>query len=289
MLPAAFACIRSSTLPEPETPGTQTVRSQPAQPQPEETNLSRSWQISPTSEIQHYSTLVTTTVQQSGIPERVIDTVTTRTQYSLGITRSANSELLTGSIDAFITQNGTRIGASPEIISFPVVFAGQIQNHQLQLEPTSISHSPIGSTLPCGIPGKTALNVIVRNLFIPPLHLQSNMTWQDSLSSTSCNGSLELNLATSRNYKVIGESTFNTIPVITVDITEKTLSTGEGSQDQHTLIVKGETLRSSRAYVDVITGILLGLSSETHTTLQIQASGQVHQFIQTSKETTTRI
>jgi len=279
-----FACTRPSTISGPQIPSTQV-----SSPESNEKNSLKSWQISPTSETQHYSTLVTTTIQQLTTAQAATDSITTRARYNLNITQLASSVSLTGSVEAFVLQAGNRISSEAMVSSFPVLFTGQIQNHQLKLDVISNDHSATTSTLSCEIPGKTALTMVQRNLFVTPLHLQPGMIWQDSLLSTSCSGSLELNLTILRNYRVIGESIFNGTSAIVVDITEKTLSAGEGSQDQHRLIIKGEGLKSGRLYLDQTTGILLSLSSETHTTLQIQTSGQIQHFLQISRETTIRM
>jgi hypothetical protein len=279
-----FACTRPSTISGPQIPSTQV-----SSPESNEKNSLKSWQISPTSETQHYSTLVTTTIQQLTTAQAATDSITTRARYNLNITQLASSVSLTGSVEAFVLQAGNRISSEAMVSSFPVLFTGQIQNHQLKLDVISNDHSATTPTLSCEILGKTALTMVQRNLFVTPLRLQPGMIWQDSLLSTSCSGSLELNLTILRNYKVIGESIFNGTSAIVIDITEKTLSAGEGSQDQHRLIIKGEGLKSGRLYLDQTTGILLSLSSETHTTLQIQTSGQIQHFLQTSRETTIRM
>lgn len=284
-----LACTRPSTLPEPQASPTEASAPESSRSLPAEKTSSGSWEISPTSEIQHYSTLITTSIQQSAAGQTSSDSITTRAQYGLSTTRSANLIILTGSIEAFAIQTGNRIGSDSTSESYPVSFAGRIINHQLQLDITRNISPAVSTTLPCGLPARTALTVIERNLLITPLHLQSGASWQDSLTSTACSGSLELNLTIFRNYRVLGENVFNGIPALVIDVTEKTLSTGEGSQDQHRLIVKGQALKSGRFYLDKINGSIINTLSETHTTLEITTSGRVQQFIQISKEMTNRM
>lgn len=284
-----LACTQPSTVPEPRLPSPQVSNPDPNGAQPVETGSSKSWRMSPTSETQHYSTLISTGIQQSTAGQISRDSITIKAQYNIGTTYASGSISLAGSIDSFVIQAGNRIGSEAVPVSFPVFFTGQIVNHELQLNLTGNAQSSAITSLPCGTPAKTALTMIQRNLFVTPLQLQSGMTWQDSLSATSCSGSLLLNLTILRNYTIIGESTFHGIPALVVDITEKTLSNGEGSQDQHRLMIKGQGSMSGRLYIDRTTGSVLSLSSETRTSLQIQASGRLQQFMQTSTEITTRM
>jgi hypothetical protein len=289
VLLGSLACTRPSTVPEPPLPSTQASSPEPIESRSGERRSSRFWQISPTSETQHYTTSVTTSIQQSAATQITMDSVTTKAQYDVSITHSANSVSLTGSIQAFSVQAGNRIGSDAGLSSFPISFNGSIRTHELRLDVINTDRSTTPPALSCGTPSRTALTVVQRNLFVTPLQLQSGMTWQDSLVSNSCSGSLELNLAITRNYKVVGESTSDGISVIVIDLIEKTLSAGEGSQDQHRLIIKGEGVKSGRLYVDEKTGALFSLSSETRTILQIQTSGKTQQFLQISKEVTTRM
>ena len=284
---AVLACARSSTLPSPQIPSPQSSSEEPTQPVPQEESSSKSWQFSPTPELQHYNTLITTNIQQSTGQVVTTDSIITRVQYSLSLVRSIASISLTGSIETFSVQAGNRIGKDTIIPSFPVSFAGQIQNHEFQLNLASTNHSPMASSLPCETPARSALTTIQRNLFITPLQIHAGMTWRDSLSSTFCSGELLLNLTILRTYKVIGESVVNGIFVVAVDLTEKTLSAGEGSQNQHRIIIHSNGLKSGHVYLDATTGLLLSFSSETRTTLQIQSSGKLQQFLQNSKEITT--
>ncbi len=279
----ALACARPSTLPSPEIPSSEPSTEILSQPIPEKSS-SKSWQLSPTTDTRRYTTVVTTNIQQT---DGTRDSITTRAQYSLTIARSTTSTLLSGSIDAFTVQAGNRIGGNPPMASFPMPFTGEVQDHALKLNVTDRSQST--SSLPCDNPATSAVTAVERNLFITPLQLQAGMTWQDSLSTSSCSGQLPLNLTILRSYKVLGESSFEGLPAITVEVTEKTLSTGEGSQDQHRIIVNGEGLKSGRFYLDTTNGSLISSSSNTHTTLQIQSSGRTQQFTQDSKETTTRM
>jgi hypothetical protein len=283
---STIACASSSTIPTPEIPSPQSSNEKPSQPIITERNSSKSWQLTPTSDVQHYSTTVTTTVQQSAAPTIAIDTVTTRTEYSLSLTRSTTAVSLTGSIQAFTVRAGARIGTEDAMSSFPVSFAGHVQDHHLQLDILSPDHQTSASSVSCETPAKAALITIERNLFVTPMNLRAGLTWEDSLSSQICSRDILLNLTILRTYKVIGEGSSNGTSAIVVDVTEKTLSAGEGSQDQHRIIVNSQATKTGHLYLDAITGLLLNLSSETQTTLQIQASGKNQQFLQISKETT---
>jgi hypothetical protein len=284
-----LACVRPSTFPAPETPPSQPTQEQPPPSIPKPINSSASWQLSPTSESRRYNTVSTTSIQKVGETDQALDSITTRAQYHLSTIRSSTSAAFTGSIDSFTSQTGNRIGNELMNFSFPIPFAGQIQNHQLQLDVRNGSRSTEISSIPCALPGQTMLANVERNLFLTPLQLQAGMVWEDTLTSTSCNGEITLHLTTIRNYKVLDETSLNGISVIAIDLTEKTLSIGEGSQNQHRILVTGEGNGSGRLYLDPGTGLLFNFSAQIQTTLHIQTSGRLQQFLQISKQTVVQI
>jgi len=286
---ALFSCTRPSTVPEsgPISPQ-ESAQDSTVPTKPLEKGSPRSWKFSATSEPQHYNTTETTTIQQSLATSTSTDSITTSARYTLSVTRSASLTSFAGSIDTFSRQAGNQIGFDLTSISFPVSFTGEIQNHELKLDVTGNSHTSESSPI-CALSARSTFTVIRRNLYTVPPVLETGMTWQDSISTTSCKGLLELNLTSWRTYTVIGESTVNGKSVLEVDIKERTLSTGEGSQDQHRLIVQGDDTGSGQLYLDDITGSLVSLSFENHTTLHIQSSGRQQQFLQNSRTKTNRI
>jgi len=85
---------------------------------------------------------------------------------------------------------------------------------------------------------------------------------------------------------VIGEGETNGITAIVLERIERSSSTGEGSDGQHRIFVKGETTGSAKIYVDARTGALLNSEGEQRTNLLITA-GQTRRFTQTVREKTT--
>jgi hypothetical protein len=287
ILAVAFiaACTHPSTVSSPEIPTSEPTRTATPQPALPEGNSSKEWQLSPTAEPQRYTSTITTSIQQSSGPTAVRDTITTRAQYDLSMSRSNVETSFTGSIQNLTVQAGKRIGNKDLTPLFPINFSGSMRSHDLQVDVTNPDHS----SLPCEIPARTTLGVVQRNLFTTPVDIRAGMTWQDSLSSTTCSGSLELNLIILRTYKVIGESMLNGHSTIAIDINERTFSSGEGSQENHRIIVTGQGSRLGHLYLDTTTGLLLSLSSEIHTRLDVQISGITQQFTETSTELTNRM
>jgi hypothetical protein len=121
-----------------------------------------------------------------------------------------------------------------------------------------------------------------------PLEIHTGDSWQDSTSSTTCNGSLPLNLIDKRDYRLVGETEYQGMKVLLVSRNEKALFYGEGSQDQHRITIRGQTLGTAQLYADPVTGLLLNITADNKTTLSVEASGRIQQFFQTSKEITTR-
>ncbi|MEO8575057.1 MAG: hypothetical protein ABI556_00085 [Gemmatimonadales bacterium] len=85
---------------------------------------------------------------------------------------------------------------------------------------------------------------------------------------------------------MIGETEFAGRPAIVIDRTEKTLSTAEGSENQHRIVIRNEGTGAAKIYVDRMSGALLSSDSEQHSDVIVTA-GRARQFKQLVKENTT--
>ncbi len=176
----------------------------------------------------------------------------------------------------------------PLLTHFPISFGAHLKSHELSFDPITESTTSRLSSIECQSPVQSALSTLQRDLFIIPLQAGVGITWQDSVVSTICNGSLAIRVDDLRSYKIIAETDQSGSPVFTIHRTQKTLFSGEGSQDQHQIKIKGESLGTGLLYADRLDGSLISLTAETKTNLQLQTSGRSQLFIQTSKETVKR-
>lgn len=276
---ALGACATTTASSNPEVP------SVPAPTQsPEHTfRTSKVWQILPTDALQHYTVSINTHIQELGSPEIRTDSTTSKAQYTLGLTRTSDSTFIKGSIEQFSTQAGTIIGYDSSSSVYPILFDGYSKNHEISFDVPSNTSSPCSST------SQAALSIIPRSIFLLPLQIRIGTTWRDSTSFMTCNGLLMIKIVDIKSYTVIGETEFSGNPALTIEQTERALSSGEGSQDQHLISIRGDTRGTGQLTIDTVTGLLLKLVANRRGTVSIQTSGRNHQFLQTSVETITRI
>ena len=137
----------------------------------------------------------------------------------------------------------------------------------------------------CSNPAVSTLNVIQRSVVILPTLLTQGMTWRDSTTAIGCSGSIPVTTVSIRNYRVVGEADVSGRPAIAIERTEKTLSSGEGSENQHRILLKTEATGTARIFVDRTSGALLSSEGEQHADIVVTA-GRAQRFKQTVKELT---
>ena len=230
---------------------------------------------------------ISTSIQQLSTTDPRRDSLTLDVQYRIGLNRDSEVVTAGGIIEDFMVTTGNRLGLVTTLVDLPISFIGSITTHELQFESNN-SKDQRFSSVRCEIPSQAALATIQRNLFVSPLKIEVGMLWTDSLSYTICNGEVPIQLISVRTYIVTGALFYKGDQVIVVERTEKTLSTGEGSQGQHRISIRGNGTGTARIYIDRSNGLLLALNGENKTDLLIQSSGRVQKFLQTSRETIVR-
>jgi len=280
-----FGCANSSSA-----PGSQPVPV-PSPTDPENTSsrkreISNSWHISPTNEIHTYSSFLASTIQETSISQARGDSLIIRTEYSIKFNRAPETTTFEGTIIAFGIQSWGRILREqiPQSI-FPFTFTGKLTTDETHIQPSSSDAESTFKT--CKDPAQTVLAAVQRNTLTIPLEIRTGIAWQDSLSSTLCNGTLPTRILSIRKSTVLREDNFHGIHALFIDQKNRTLSTGEGSQDQHRITVKTESAGSTKLYVDRMTGTLLSAETTTVTNISVESSGRIQHFTQNSKELVT--
>lgn len=277
----SVGCASSSgtaTLPSPATAPDGTPETPQALP-----HRLTSWRITPTSQSQAYSSVLTTVITEAGAPAARRDSLTTQVSYSIGATAIADNVSFSGIVTSFSTS-----GSSPEAselpLTLPFSFSGQWNNHEITFQRLN-SAAGVNS---CADLSQTPLSVVQRNLILLPLELVDQQTWTDSTSLSVCSGILPLNLTTIRSFHVAGESEINGVPVLMIDQNERTFSKGEGSQGQHRIIVESQGTSTGRFYLDRQSGQLLTANLTSKASVSIQSSGRIQHFQQNSTTVTQR-
>jgi hypothetical protein len=239
------------------------------------------WKITPTSQTQAYSSLVTTVITEESPSTPRRDSLTTEALYSISSMRRSDSLSFSGLITNFTVKGGT-----PDILelqpTFPIPFTGSVTSHNITIQR---SDSPASNSNSCSNGFQAPLRTVQRNLFSLPLEMTYQQTWTDSVSSSLCNGALPVTITTIRTFHVVGESEIEGSLALLIDENERTFSRGEGSQGQHQILVETQGSTNGRIYVNRNSGQLLAANLTTKSSVSIQSSGRIQHFFQNSTET----
>jgi len=244
----------------------------------------RTWTITPGAQPQRYSSTATIALELITDSTRIRENITQQSRFTLLTGSASGSSSFLGTIESLTTETPTRIGSAELPATFPISFTGHIQNGTVVLD--AVNGRPRTGPIECSTPAFSALNIIHRNIIILPAQLTQGMTWRDSTSTAGCSGSIPVNTIAVRSYRVAGETELSGRPALLLERTEKTLSTGEGSENQHRILIRTDGSGTGRVYIDRFSGALLSAESEQQINVTITA-GRSQRFIQLVKEKTT--
>jgi hypothetical protein len=87
-----------------------------------------------------------------------------------------------------------------------------------------------------------------------------------------------------RLYRVIGETTYDGIPVVAVERRDSIRAHGEGAQQQHQLTIDVSGSGTALEYLSTSSGRLVSVTTNQELNLVITTSAQVRRFKQTLKQ-----
>lgn len=216
------ACVRS--LPSPSSPTAST------QPQPI-SNSPSSWILSPGSEPLPYTSAITALVTFQSDSGTLQDTVTAQATFALTLTKISGSASFTAKIETFTTRTGNRIASPSQRADLPIQFTGRFDGHSLSLSSAVRQEKSI--SIDCTDPAFAAVSLVQHALLFLPTQLVKDMTWQDSLSANGCSGPIPIISSINRSYRVVDEVEYHGRSALLLEKSERSISSGEGSQDQH--------------------------------------------------------
>ena len=275
------SCTRAASVPE-SVPGPDpgTVTS----PAPSTASAGRSWTITPGTQPREYLSTTSVTLELISDTAAIRDSFAQRVRFTLLTASASGSTSFLGSINSLTTDAGNRVGPVELLPTFPITFTGHITDKTVILD--ALNGQPRQSTIECSDPALSALSVIHRNIIILPARLVQGMTWKDSTSINGCNGMIPITTISIRTYSVIDEAEAGGRPAILLNRTEKFLSTGEGSQNQHRILITTEGTGTAKIYIDRVSGMLLDSEGEQRADITLRG-GRLQRFSQTARERTT--
>lgn len=247
-------------------------------------NTRTSWTLLPSNEPTRYVSTTVATIQSDSGFTVTRDTVSQQTRFTLLTATNSGSTTFLGTITEISNLPGSRIGSGDRVSALPISFTGHIANGLMRID--ELNGRIQGEDLDCTDPMYSALSSIQRRVVVVPPEITSGIRWTDSLTARSCNGLVPILTTSIRNSRVLGEAEINGTAAILIERSERSLSTGEGSEGQHRILLKGETSGSARLYIDAHTGALLRSEGEQRTNLLITA-GRSRRFTQVVTEKTT--
>lgn len=274
------ACTRGST-----TPGASIEPASPTVSAPSSTSSSgRSWTITARTQPLEYLSTARAVFELLSDSATIRESVTQQSRFTLLTASASGSTSFLGSINAFSIETGNRIGQPDMALSFPIPFTGHVLNGAIVLD--ALNGQTTEATVNCSNPAFSSLNLIHRSIIILPSKLFQGMIWSDSTSAATCSGVVPVTTISTRTYRVVGEVDYEGHPALLLERHEKTLTTGEGSQNQHRISIRVEGKGSGKLYIDHVSGALLDSEGEQQADVTISAS-QLQRFKQTVKERTT--
>lgn len=246
---------------------------------------SKTWTMASTAIPRHYTSVITTILEfltDSGV---IHETIIVRTGFTFSLSPSSLSSLFTVIVDELSVERGVRIGVMAQLPVLPFSFTGRVIGNGFVVE--KVADQSISETPACTSSTMSTVTSILHTMPVVPTIVTVGDTWTDSSSISTCSGVIPTTLTAVRHYRVFDEVKHGETETILIERTDKDSFMGEGSQNQHRIIVAGQGMGSSRLYLDPTTGHLKNAVGEYRTTLTIVSSGRSQRFTQVVRETTT--
>lgn len=212
--------------------------------------------------------------QSNSGSDREISTNVTRELITL--TSAGDSGIsFTAIVDTFSSTTQGLIGPV-KTVQLPVQVSGIFADSGLTInDGTSEKCNPVSSTILSDLH-----NLLTRF----PARLSQGLTWKDSVGTTGCQAGIQTTSRTIRSYVVLGESIYESQPVLVVQRTDTIQAEGEGAQQQHAVKLNAGGTGKAIYYLDTKNSYVLRLTADQELTLTITASGSAHQFKQSSRQ-----
>ena len=247
----------------------------PAVPTPG-TPTSRTWTFTYAAGPLSYEVSRTATIESQSDSSSHTELSNNTTHELLNLEVAGDTVRFTAAIDTFATATQGSIGAA-QTVKLPIQLAGSLVRDSVAISNDSISES-------CN-PAVSALSTDLRNLLIPfPAKLDQGATWRDSTAVKGCLGMIWTTVTSSRSFMVAGETTYEGHPVLAIQRADTIHAHGEGSQQQHQLLLDATGTGTAVYYLNPGDGHVEHLSTEQDLNLAITASGQLRRFRQRLKQ-----
>ena len=246
------------------------------------------WTISPVHEDHRYTSTTKAILESAGLPTLFRDTVTSTVVFTLAISRDMAPPSYSARIESVSIRGGARTRdtlTSPRVL-LPFAFTGRLEPNRTTLE---VPKTRIDVPSDCTTEVLAAVPAVQRSLVLVPLRLHKGMTWTDSVVAGVCSGPFQTSLSTIRTYVVRGQIVIHGRTALLLEQQSRTSFTGEGTQQQHHVRVRGDGSGKALLTVDAQTGALIEAAADHTTALTVTSSGRNQQFTQVTREQVSRV
>ena len=198
------------------------------------------------------------------------------TYESITVHPAGDTINFSAAVDTFSTTTQGSIGSAQQA-QLPLQLTGVLVKDSLIISTDSLTGkcSPVAS----------ALTTDLRNLLLRfPDTLSPASRWRDSTSTTGCQAAIPTTSKIMHDFKVLGMSAYEGFPVLVVQRSDTISAEGDGTQQQHRLLLNATGTGSATYYLDTSTGRVLHLTANQDLDLTITTSGKNKRFRQSAKQ-----
>ena len=264
----------------PETAPAPTTVSTIPQPLPTPTYTGK-WSIVPTDQKLRYRSTQAVALQHTTSPVQPPNSFTTTVDFSITPKRTPSTTTYTVEIQSLQST------AIQSVLHTPFSFSGHLSSNLLKID--ALNGVPASSVIDCNTGEFSSTGVVAQTIISIPAQLETGTTWSDSLSTTACTGPVPGVLSITRTYRTLGSTQIGGLEAIILELVEKTSLTGEGSQEQHRVQIRGTGSGKGRLMIDATTGAVISADTDRLALLVVTASGREQQFQQHVNEALVRL
>src|SRR5512141_253371 len=265
-----YGCQRHTpeTVPMPTIPGAI------AQPSPALTH-GRKWSITAMDQKLDYRSTRVVALRHMTDAVQPPDSFTTTADFSITPKRTPSTTSYVLEI-RFI--HSTSAQPAQPVLRVPFSFAGHLSDSRLKID--ALNGVPVSSVIDCSTGELSFAGLTTQTMISTPTQIETGITWSDSLSTTACTGPIPGVLSITRRYRPVSSTQINGLEAIILELDEKITLTGEGSQDQHRVQVRGTGSGKGRLMIDATSGTVISANTDRLALLVVAASGREQRFQQ---------
>ena len=243
------------------------------------------WTISPTREQQRYRSVASTLLELTDTTGITRDSITTTVDFTLSVIRDREPFSYSATVESMSARGGQKTGIATNT-ELPFSFTARLEGGKtiLELPPGQTSQSYAD----CSKDAFSTTGTIQRAVIQLPLVLRRDMTWTDSVTSSTCSGSIPVTSTIVRRYRVVGEIGGSSNGVL-LERQDRTVLLGEGSQGQHRVRLKSDGTGTAQVIIDSQSGAVLESNGMHTASVVVTASGRDRKFTQRTREQISRL